>query len=47
MRAFVRYTSTGTYGWIDSFPEDIRQKIEIVAGDLRDSDAVSRRNQGL
>ena len=40
VRAFVRYTSTGTHGWIDSFPETIRQQIKIIAGDLRDSDAV-------
>jgi NAD dependent epimerase/dehydratase len=40
VRAFVRYTSTGTYGWIDSFPENVRQQVKIIAGDLRDSDAV-------
>jgi NAD dependent epimerase/dehydratase len=40
VRAFVRYTSTGTYGWIDSFRDDIKQQIKIIAGDLRDSDAV-------
>ena len=40
VRAFVRYTSTGTCGWIDGFPEKIRQQIKIIAGDLRDNDAV-------
>ena len=40
VRAFVRYTSTGTHGWIDGFRDDIKQQIKIIAGDLRDSDAV-------
>jgi NAD dependent epimerase/dehydratase len=40
VRAFVRYTSTGTCGWIDSLREENRQQIKIIAGDLRDNDAV-------
>lgn len=40
VRAFVRYNSKGTCGHIDSFAPQIREKIEIVSGDLRDSEAV-------
>ena len=36
VRAFVFYNSFGTRGWIDSLPDDIKNEIEIVAGDIRD-----------
>jgi NAD dependent epimerase/dehydratase len=41
VRAFVRYNSRGEIGLLRFLPKDILQDIEIVAGDLRDSHAVS------
>jgi dTDP-glucose 4,6-dehydratase len=40
VRAFVRYTSRLERGWIDTLPEDVKSGLEIIAGDLKDSDAV-------
>ena len=40
VRAFVFYNSFNSWGWIDSFPEDIKNKIEIFAGDIRDPNGV-------
>ena len=40
MRALVRYNGRGTQGWLDSSPA--RDRIEVVAGDIRDYDSVSR-----
>jgi NAD dependent epimerase/dehydratase len=40
VRAFVRYNSKGTCGFIDSFAPQTREKVEIVSGDLRDPEAV-------
>ncbi len=40
VRAFVRYTSKGTCGFIDGFAPQIRERLEIVSGDLRDPEAV-------
>ena len=47
VRAFVRYTSTGRAGWLDSVPADRRDSIEIVSGDVRDDEAVTRAMVGV
>ncbi len=38
--AFVRYNSRNNWGMIELFPEETKKKIKIIAGDIRDSDAV-------
>jgi dTDP-glucose 4,6-dehydratase len=40
VRAFVRYNSRGDSGLLRLLPKDVRSKIEIIAGDLRDSQAL-------
>jgi NAD dependent epimerase/dehydratase len=46
VRAFVRYTSSGGAGWLDSLPESSRGGLEVVFGDLRDPDAVWHAVEG-
>jgi NAD dependent epimerase/dehydratase len=46
VRAFSLYNSFGTHGWLDSLPEAIRDAIDIVAGDIRDTGAVRTAMQG-
>lgn len=38
VRAFVRYTSSGAWGWLDH--SDLRGDLEVVAGDITDRDSV-------
>ena len=40
VRAFVRYTSHGGAGFLDELPAELREGLEIVHGDIRDSRAV-------
>lgn len=40
VRAFVHYNSFNTWGWIDTFPEDIKKEIDVFAGDVRDPNGV-------
>jgi NAD dependent epimerase/dehydratase len=40
VKAFVRYNSRNDWGLLEELPADIRNKLEIVAGDLKDSGAV-------
>jgi dTDP-glucose 4,6-dehydratase len=40
VRAFVRYNSKGSCGFIDGFAPQTKEKLEVVAGDLRDPEAV-------
>ena len=46
VRAFVFYNSFNSWGWIDSFPEKIKNKIEIFAGDIRDPNGVRVAMEG-
>jgi len=46
LRAFVRYTSRGETGMLRFLPAEIRKRVEIVAGDLRDADAVQKAAEG-
>ena len=38
-RAFVRYSSTGSWGWLDQSP--LKNDVEVVLGDIRDQDTVT------
>lgn len=40
VRAFVYYNSFGSWGWIDTLPKEIKDKLEIFAGDIRDPNGV-------
>lgn len=40
VKAFVYYNSFNSWGWIDSFPNEIKSKLEIFAGDIRDPNGV-------
>ena len=40
VKAFVYYNSFNSWGWIDSFPQEKKDKIEIFAGDIRDPNGV-------
>jgi dTDP-glucose 4,6-dehydratase len=45
VRAFVRYNAAGTWGWLDD--SEIKDKIEVIAGDIRDEDSVVNALQGV
>ena len=40
VKAFVYYNSFNSWGWLDSFPKEKLDKIEIFAGDIRDPNGV-------
>lgn len=40
VRAFVCYNSFNSYGWLDSIPQDIKNKIDFFPGDIRDPNGV-------
>lgn len=46
VKAFVYYNSFGTYGWIDTLPQKIRNTIEIFSGDIRDPNGVRAAVKG-
>ncbi len=46
VRAFVRYNSRGDSGLLRLIDPDIRQELEIIAGDLRDDQAIEQAVSG-
>jgi len=42
VRAFVYYNSFNHWGWIDAFPETIKQQLDIFSGDIRDPNGVRK-----
>lgn len=44
VRAFVHYNSEGRRGWLDT--SSVNDQIEVISGDIRDLDAVSRAMHG-
>jgi NAD dependent epimerase/dehydratase len=47
VRAFVHYNSRGDWGLLNDLPPDLLAEIEVVAGDLRDSEAVRAAMRGV
>jgi len=47
VRAFVRYNSRGDPGLLSQLPVSLRADLEIIAGDLRDPQAVAAAVQGV
>ena len=47
VRGFVRYTSSARAGWLETLAPVSRQAIDVVAGDLRDAEAVRRACEGV
>ncbi len=46
VRALVRYTSTGTTGFLNQVPAQLRERLEIVLGDIRDDRCVRQAVSG-
>lgn len=46
VRAFVRYNSRGDTGLLKQLPAEILKEVELIAGDLRDEDAIRKAVQG-
>ena len=46
VRAMVLYNSFDSWGWLDDCPADVRDSIEVVAGDVRDAGFVCKAMAG-
>ena len=46
VRAFVFYNSFNSWGWLDHSPKDIRENVDIFAGDVRDPHGVKKAMKG-
>jgi NAD dependent epimerase/dehydratase len=46
VKALVQYNSFNRWGWIDTFPENIKQELEIFLGDVREFDNIKKAVKG-
>lgn len=46
VRAFVLYNSFNSWGWLDESPREIRDSLDIFAGDIRDPNGVRTAMRG-
>jgi len=46
VRAFVLYNSFNSWGWLDHAPKDIRDNLDVFAGDVRDPHGVKEAMRG-
>lgn len=46
VRAFVLYNSFGSWGWLDNSPPEIRDSLDVFAGDIRDPQGVKTAAAG-
>ena len=46
VKAFVLYNSFTSWGWLDYIPEEIKENLEVIAGDIRDPHGVKKAMQG-
>jgi len=46
VRAFVFYNSFNSWGWLDSFPAELQQTLDVFAGDVRDPNGVAEAMKG-
>jgi NAD dependent epimerase/dehydratase len=47
VRAFVFYNSFNSWGWLETFPKEKLDKLEVFAGDIRDPNGVRKAMQGM
>ena len=46
VRAFVFYNSSGSWGWLDDAPNEIKSALEVFPGDIRDAYRVQKAMEG-
>lgn len=47
VRAFVMYNSFNSWGWLDNSPKEIRDNIDVFAGDIRDPNGMRAAMKGV
>lgn len=46
VKAFCMYNSNGSWGWLDTFPKEIKDNFEVILGDVRDRNCVKDAMKG-
>ena len=47
VRALVMYNSFNSWGWLDTLEPELKSKLEVIAGDIRDPNGVRKVMEGI
>lgn len=47
IKIFVYYNSFNSWGWLDCFPKELLDEIEVISGDIRDPNGVCESVKGI
>jgi len=47
LKAFVFYNSFNNWGWLDTLPKEVTNNIEVITGDIRDTNGVRSAIKGI
>jgi NAD dependent epimerase/dehydratase len=47
VRALALYNSQGSWGWLDTLPPDVLDQVEVVLGDVRDTEQMAKFCDGV
>ncbi len=47
VRAFVRYNSSNSWGWLEELPKELKGEVEIFSGDIRDPNGVRTASKDM
>ncbi len=45
--AFIHYNSFNRWGWIDYFPDQLKNQIRVITGDVRDPNGIAEAMKGI
>ena len=47
VRALVCYNSFNSWGWLEEFPKELLNRVEVISGDIRDPSCVKKLMEGI
>ena len=47
VKTIVPYNIDNSWGWIDNFPNEIKQNIEVISGDICDPSSILKESKNI
>jgi dTDP-glucose 4,6-dehydratase len=47
VKCLTLYNSFNNWGWLDTFPKDVRKELEVIPGDVRDKELITRAMKNI
>ena len=47
VKCLTLYNSFNNWGWLDTFPKDVRKELEVIPGDVRDKELITKAMKNI